>query len=171
MDGNEARQTQVYRIYIKCSPQQVWDAITRPEWTERYGYGGRGVYDLRPGGQYQGFTSKEMRDAGVRGGFPVPDVAIEGEVIEVSPPNRLVLTWHMVMDEGTASDAVTRLTYDLEESSAGVTKLTMIHELAGAPRAADILAGKWESQGAGGGWSWVLCDLKSLIETGKGLKG
>jgi len=171
MSEIDPAQTQIYRIYIKCPAQQVWDAITKPEWTERYGYGGRGMYDLRSGGRYQGFTSQEMKDAGARGGFMVPDVAIEGEVIEVDPPKKLVLTWHMQMDERTASDAVTRLTYELDEISAGVTRLTMVHELAGAPRAADILAGKWESQGAGGGWNWVLSDLKSLLETGKGLKG
>lgn len=170
MGTNEAG-TQVYRIYIKCAPELVWDAITKSEWTERYGYGGRGVFDLRPGGAYRGYTSKEMREAGARGGFSVPEVAIEGEVVVVEPPRKLVLKWHMKMDERTASDAVTLLTFELEETSPGVTKLTLIHELSGAPMAADILAGKWESQGAGGGWSWVLSDMKSLLETGKGFMG
>ena len=41
--------TQVYRVYIKATPQAIWDAITKPEWTERYGYGGRVEYDLRAG--------------------------------------------------------------------------------------------------------------------------
>ena len=41
--------TQVYRVYIKASPEAIWDAITKPEWSERYGYGGRVEYDLRPG--------------------------------------------------------------------------------------------------------------------------
>ena len=40
--------TQVYRVYIKATPQAIWDAITRPEWTERYGYGGRAQFELRP---------------------------------------------------------------------------------------------------------------------------
>ena len=42
--------TQVYRVYIKATPQAIWDAITRPEWTARYGYGGRAEFDLRPTG-------------------------------------------------------------------------------------------------------------------------
>jgi len=171
MTKSKASATQIYRIYIKCPPQRVWEAITKPEWTERYGYGGKGVYDLVPGGRYQGFTSQEMREAGKRGGFHVPEIAIEGEVLEVDPPKKLVMSWHMMMDPGTSADAVTRLTYELEEISIGVTKLTMIHELEGAPRAADILSGKWESNGAGGGWSWVLSDLKSLLETGARLNG
>ena len=37
--------TQVYRVYIKATPQAIWDAITSPEWTERYGYGGRAECD------------------------------------------------------------------------------------------------------------------------------
>ena len=32
--------TQVHRIYIKATPQAIWDAITKPEWTARYGYAG-----------------------------------------------------------------------------------------------------------------------------------
>ena len=55
--------TQVYRVYIKATPQAIWDAITKPEWTEKYGYGGRSVYDLRPGGTYRGYTSDAMKKA------------------------------------------------------------------------------------------------------------
>jgi uncharacterized protein YndB with AHSA1/START domain len=158
--------TQVYRVYIKATPQAVWDAITKPEWTEKYGYGGRSVYDLRPGGAYRGYTSDAMKKAGAARGGQVPDLAIEGEVIEVDAPRKLVLTWHMVMDEGTTAEKFTRLTYEIEETQGGVTKLTLIHDLEGAPKVAQILSGTWESQGAGGGWSWVLSDLKTLLETG-----
>ena len=60
----EARvTTQVYRVYIKASPQAVWDAITTPEWTERYGYGSRVEYDLRRGGRYRAFSTEEMKAA------------------------------------------------------------------------------------------------------------
>jgi len=173
MTVNPAPQatTQVYRVYIKATPQAVWDAITRPEWTERYGYGGRGQYDLRPGGQYRGYTSDAMKQAGAAQGIPVPDLAIEGEIIEADAPRRLVQTWHMLMDPGTAAEKFTRLTYEIEAMPGDVTRLTLIHDLDGAPNAAGILAGQWESQGAGGGWSWVLSDLKSLLETGQGLRG
>ena len=43
----------------------------------------------------------------------------------------------------------------------------MIHDLAGAPRLASLLAGEQESGGAGGGWNWVLSSLKTLLETGE----
>ena len=144
---------------------------SKSEWIAQYGYGGSVEYDLRPGGVYRGYTSDEMRQEGARRGIHVPEVAIEGEVIEVDPPRKLVLTWHMVMDQNTASDAATRLSYELKEMAGGVTRLTLIHDLAGAPTAAAILSGQWEEQGAGGGWSWVLSDLKSLLETGKRLAG
>ncbi len=152
--------TQVYRVYIKATPEAIWDAITKPEWTEKYGYGGRAEFDLRPGGAYRGLTSEAMRSAGA------PDLGVDGEVIEVDAPRRLVQTFRMVMDDDMAAEGFTRLTYEIEQSDGGVTKLTVIHDLTGAPRLQLLLAGGMESQGAGGGWSWVLSDLKSLLETG-----
>ena len=69
--------TQVYRVYIKATPQAIWDAITKPEWTERYGFGGRVEYDLRPGGSYRVPTTEAMKQAGARMGFETPDVMVE----------------------------------------------------------------------------------------------
>jgi uncharacterized protein YndB with AHSA1/START domain len=157
--------TQVYRVYIKATPQAVWDAITDPAWTERYGYGGRAEFEpeLRPGATYRGLTSPAMRDMGA------PEVGIDGEVIEADPPHRLVQTWRMVMDEEMTAQGRTRLTYEIEEGQAGVTKLTLIHELDGAPKLALLMSGGLEHAGAGGGWNWVLSDLKSLLETGASL--
>jgi uncharacterized protein YndB with AHSA1/START domain len=157
--------TQVYRVYIKATPQAVWDAITDPAWTERYGYGGRAEFDpdLRPGATYRGLTSPGMRAMGA------PEVGVDGEVLEADPPHRLVQTWRMVMDEEMTAEGLTRLTYEIEEGQAGVTKLTLIHELEGAPKLALLMSGGLEDAGAGGGWSWVLSDLKSLLETGASL--
>lgn len=152
--------TQVYRVYIRATPQAIWDAITQPEWSERYGYGGRAEYDLRSGGAYRGLTSEAMRAMGA------PELAVDGEVVEVDPPQRLVQTWRMVMDEGMAAEGFTRVTYEIKEGQGGVTRLTLIHELAGAPTLAVLLSGGMEEQGAGGGWSWVLSGLKTLLETG-----
>jgi uncharacterized protein YndB with AHSA1/START domain len=53
--------TQVYRVYIKTTPQQIWDAITRPEWTQRYGYSNIADFDLRPGGQYKAYPSEAVK--------------------------------------------------------------------------------------------------------------
>jgi uncharacterized protein YndB with AHSA1/START domain len=105
-DTETRTTTQVYRVYIKASPQAVWDAITKPEWTERYGYGSRVEYDLRPGGRYRAFSTEEMKAARAEmGGGPTPDVIVDGEVIEADPPHRLVQTWRMLMDPGTTAEA------------------------------------------------------------------
>ena len=77
----------------------------------------------------------------------------------------------MVMDEAMAAEGFTRLTYEIEEADGGVSKLTVTHELEGAPRLAALMNGGMEAQGAGGGWAWVLSDLKTLLETGKGFEG
>jgi len=151
---------QVYRVYIKATPQAIWDAITKPEWTEKYGYQSPVEYDLRPGGAYRGYASKAMITMGV------PEVAVEGEVIEVDPPRKLVQTWHALWEP---LEEVTRLTYEITEAEGGVTALTVTHELDGAPNLAAMVGGHVE--GAGGGWSELLSDLKTLLETGKGLYG
>lgn len=161
--------TQVYRVYIKANPQAVWDAITRPEWTQRYGYGVLAEYDLRPGGAYRAVTSEDMRTAGAIGGFEVPEVGVDGKVIEADPPHKLVQTWRMLMDPQIAAEGFTRLTHEIEETTPGVTRLTVIHELDDAPKLAELLAGQHEAEGAGGGWNWVLSGLKSLLETGTSL--
>jgi uncharacterized protein YndB with AHSA1/START domain len=155
--------TQVYRVYIKATPEAIWDAITNPEWTERFGYGGRSEYELRPGGAYRGFSSAGMRKAGA------PDLAVDGEVIEADPPHKLIQTWRMLMDERMAAEGFTRLTYEIEPRKDGVTRLTVIHDLEGAPGLQLLMAGALEDQGAGGGWSWVLSSLKTLLETGQSL--
>ncbi len=159
-----ATTTQVYRVYIKATPEAIWDAITKPEWTDRYGYGGIPEYDLRPGAPYRVRPGAEMA------AYPgVPDVIIDGEIVEADPPRKLVQTWRMLMDPAMEAEGFTRLTHEIEPIEGGATKLTVIHELEGAPTLASMLAGESEAGGAGGGWAWVLSDLKSLLETGKRL--
>lgn len=162
---------QVHRIYIKAKPEAIWDAITKPEWTEKYGYGGRFQSDLRAGQPYQVLTGEEMKKASAEYGIAVPDVAIDGEVIEADPPHKLVLTWRMLMDPGLAEEGFTRLTYEIEEAAAGYAKLTVTHDLAGAPKLALMVVGEGNGEDGAGGWPWVLSDIKSLLETGTRLAG
>jgi uncharacterized protein YndB with AHSA1/START domain len=156
-----ASTTQVYRVYIRTTPEAVWDAITKPEWTERYGYGGVADYDLRPGGR------AIMRPGAAMKAYPgVPEIIIDGEIVEADPPRKLVQTWRMLMDPTTEAEGFTRVTHEIESLDGGVTKLTVIHELEGAPTLASMVAGEGEAQGAGGGWAWVLSDLKTMLESG-----
>ncbi|XVU26887.1 SRPBCC domain-containing protein [Actinoplanes sp. CA-054009] len=164
--------TQVYRVWIKASPERIWAAITDPEWTSRYAYAAPVDYELKPGGAYRAHATQEMKDYASANGFQVPDVIVDGEVIEADPPRRLVQTWRMLMDPGTAAEPFTTITYEIEEAKMqpGVYKLTLTHELTGAPQTAAMVAGT-EDDGAGGGWAWILSDLKTLVETGSSLAG
>jgi uncharacterized protein YndB with AHSA1/START domain len=159
--------TQVYRVWIKATPQRIWDAITQPEWNARYGYAAPSSYDLRPGGEYRSTPNDGMRKYAAEHGFTMPEVIVDGEVIESDPPRKLVQTWRMLMDETTAKEPFTRLTYEITEveTQPGVCKLTVTHELPGAPATAKMVAGTDEVD-AGGGWAWILSDLKTLLETG-----
>lgn len=164
-----AETTQVYRVYIKTTPEAIWDAVTKPEWTQQYGYTGLVDYDLRPGGAYRVRPTDEFRAGADAQGFPCPDVIIDGEVIEADPPRKLVTTFRMLMDPDMANEGFTRITHEISELQPGVCSLTMVHELEGAPKLAAMTRGDLEDQGAGGGHAWVLSDLKSLLETGKPL--
>jgi uncharacterized protein YndB with AHSA1/START domain len=161
--------TQVYRVYIKATPQAVWDAITTPEWTERYG-GERVDFDLRPGGRYRAFTTERMKAKGAEIGLSVPDVMSDGEVVEADPPRKLVHTWRLLMGEGMADEGFTRITWEIDEVEDGLSRVTVIHDLEGAPKIAAMVAGEMEDQGAGGGWSEVLSGLKTVLETGRPLR-
>jgi uncharacterized protein YndB with AHSA1/START domain len=153
--------TQVYRIFIRATPQAIWDAITKPEWTERFGYGLRDEFDLRPGGAYRGHANAGMKAMGV------PDVVVDGEVIEADPPHKLVITWRMAMDPRMYAEGFTRLTYEIVEGKGGVSRLSVIHDLEKTPGHAAMVAGVLQGPGEGGGWLWILSDLKSLLESGK----
>jgi uncharacterized protein YndB with AHSA1/START domain len=153
--------TQVYRVFIRATPQKIWDAITQPEWTQRFGYGVRDEYELRPGGKYRGHANEGMLAMGM------PDIVTDGEVIEADPPRKLVLTWRMAMDPNMAKEGFTRLTYEIEEGRDGVSRLSVIHDLTGTPGHAAMVAGDQQGPGAGGGWLWILSDLKSLLESGQ----
>jgi uncharacterized protein YndB with AHSA1/START domain len=99
-----------------------------------------------------------------------PEVAVDGEVIEADPPRKLVQTWRMAMDPALAAEGFTRLTYEIEPTDGGPTKLTVTHDLTGAPGLASLVAGELEDKGAGGGWAWVLSGLKTVLETGASLE-
>src|SRR4029453_7459331 len=79
--------TQVFQVFIKATPQAIWDAITSPEWTQKYGYKAPSEYELRPGGKYRGLATEQMKAEGAS------DVLVDGEVIEADPPHKLVQTW------------------------------------------------------------------------------
>lgn len=158
-DAKTSVTTQVYEVYIKASPQTIWDAITTPEWTAKYGYKGPAEYELRPGGSYRARATPEMVTMGL------PDVVVDGAVIEADPPRKLVHTYRFLFSEETKAEGFTRVTWEVQQAHSGFCRLTVTHELEGAPLMAGLVSSRFSEQGAGG-WSWILSDLKSLLETG-----
>jgi uncharacterized protein YndB with AHSA1/START domain len=165
--------TQVYRVYIKASAEEIWTAITDPEWTNRYGYTGYTHYDLRPGGALTVVPNEEFKAQHLEfAGTPCADPVITGEVIEADPPHRLKTTWRMLMAPDIATEPESTITYDIKELD-GFCRLTLTHEAPNSPLTASLVSGSFEDEGngGGGGHAWVLSDLKSLLETGSLLAG
>ncbi len=100
-----------------------------------------------------------------------PDVVVDGEVVEVDPPRRLVHTYRFKFDADQVAEGFRTVTWDLHEESGGITRLTVSHDVEDAPIAAANIAGDGDLGEGGGGWSWILSDLKTLLETGATLDG
>ena len=142
--------TQVYSVFIRATPEQVWDGITKPEFTTRYFHGTKIDSTFEPGTPY-------LSVAGEGG-----DTLVDGEVLESDPPRLLKHTWRALYDPETASEPHSRVTWEIEPQEGGVTKLTVTHDqLEAAPKTAVSVAG---------GWSHVLSGLKTLLETGEPLE-
>jgi uncharacterized protein YndB with AHSA1/START domain len=154
--------TQVYEVYIRATPQAIWDAITSPEWTVKYGYKGAVEYELRPGGAYRAHSTPEMQAMGI------PDVAIDGVVEEADPPWKLVHTYRFLFSNEMKAEGFTRITWEIEPVASGFSRLTVVHELEGAPIMAGMVSSKFSEMG-GGGWAWILSDLKTVLETGSSM--
>lgn len=144
-----AAPTQVYQVFIKASPDQIWDAITKPEFTARYFFGSR------------------VQTTG-EAGTPIKHLAAHSDelwgddaILESEPPRRLVHTWRSLYDAEMAVEPESRITWEIEAQPGGVSKLTVIHDgLERSPKTAASVSG---------GWMFVLSGLKTLLETGEPL--
>jgi len=156
--------TRIHEIYIKATPEMIWDAVTNPEWTAKYGYRTRVEYDLKPGGKFRHRSTDQMVAMGL------PETCIDGEVLEAQPPYKLVQTFRFLFAEEQKQEGFTRVTWEISPTTAGFCRLTVTHELEGAPIMAANTSSKFDGKG-GGGWNWIISDLKSLLETGKSISG
>jgi uncharacterized protein YndB with AHSA1/START domain len=137
---------QVYQLFIKASPERIWDALVDPEVTSKYFYGSR--ISITPEGRIS--TSP---DGSQNWG--------NSEVLEWDPPRKLVHGWRALYDPELAVEGTSRVTWELEPQDGGFTKLTLVHDqLEDAPKTAESVAG---------GWMFVLSGLKTLLETGETL--
>jgi uncharacterized protein YndB with AHSA1/START domain len=152
--------TRVHEIYIKAPQLQIWEAITSPEWTEKYGYGVATEVELKPGGAFRNRANAQMK------AFGMADTVIDGEVLEVDPPRKLVHTYRWLFSDENRAEGFTRVTWEIDPTEAGFCRLTVTHEMNNAPIMAAATIAPFNTRG-GGGWNYILSDLKSLLETGK----
>lgn len=137
----------IHVIYIASTPQKVFEAITRPEIARTY-WGHENVSDWQPGSRWQHVRANDERK-----------VELVGDVVESTPPSRLVITW---AGASQAEDpaAYSRVTFDIVPYE-DMVRLTVTHD--------DLQPGSGMDTGIRQGWPIVLSSLKSLLETGKGL--
>lgn len=162
MESQKDRLIHVHQIYIRAPQQAIWDAITDPAWNGKYGYQAISEYELKPGGKYRVRANAQMK------GFGLPDTILDGEVVEVNPITRLVHTYRWLFNEQHEAEGFTRLTWEIEPTTAGFCRLIVTHDVTGAPMMAAATQTPFNEQG-GGGWNWILSDMKSLLETGKNM--
>jgi uncharacterized protein YndB with AHSA1/START domain len=137
----------VYVTYIRSTPEKVFEAITRPEVARRY-WGHENVSDWQPGSPWQHVRANEART-----------VELVGEVVEISPPTRLVITWANASQAGDPASR-SRVSFDIVEYE-GMVRLTVTHD--------ELEVGSGMANGIQKGWPIVLSSLKSLLETGEGI--
>ena len=135
----------VYVTYIQSSPEQVWQALTDPDRTERYFHSTR-------------IDSAFEKGAPVSYRMPDGTVAVEGEVLEVELHRRLAITWHVLYDEECRLERPSRVTFEIEPLG-DVCRLTMTHD--------DFDGETATYRNVSQGWGAILCSLKTLIETGE----
>jgi uncharacterized protein YndB with AHSA1/START domain len=134
----------VFEIYIKTTPERLWEAITDPGMRRKYNFGVGVESDWTNGSRYTGTAP----------GAPRP--ILEGENLEVDPPRRLVQSFDACWSEDVKAEGTSRVTWEIEPV-AGSCRLTVIHDQL-REGASDELYG---------GWPMILSGLKTLLETGE----
>jgi uncharacterized protein YndB with AHSA1/START domain len=133
----------VFEIFIKTTPERLWEAITDPELRSKYSFGVRTESDYTPGSRYE---------SGVPG---VVEIAT-GENVEVDPPRRLVQTFEALWSEDVKGAGTSRVTWEIEEVGSSCRLLVTHDELPDGANSELF-----------GGWPMILSGLKTLLETGE----
>jgi uncharacterized protein YndB with AHSA1/START domain/DNA-binding transcriptional ArsR family regulator len=135
----------VFEIYIKTTPERLWEAITDPKLRATYSFGVETQSDWTPGSSYE---------AGVPG---VVDIAA-GENLEVDPPRRLVQTFNALWSDDVKAAGTSRVTWEIHPVGDSC-QLTVIHDQLPEGANPELY----------GGWPMILSGLKTLLETGESL--
>ena len=140
----ERPMEKVFEIYIKTTPERLWEAITDPEIRSKYNFGARQTSDWTAGSRYE--MSAPNADA----------ILGEGEILEVDPPRRLVQSFVALWSEDVKSEGTSRVTWEIEPIGDSC-RLTVTHDQL-REGANDELYG---------GWPMILSGLKTWLETGE----
>ncbi|HZV75007.1 MAG TPA: SRPBCC domain-containing protein [Conexibacter sp.] len=136
----------VFEIYIKATPERLWEAITNPEQRRVYNFGMGIESDWTPGSRYEARNPH------------APDALAAGENLEVEPPRRLVQSFDALWGDDVKAEATSRVTWEIEPVGDSC-RLTVVHDQL-REGANDQLFG---------GWPMILSGLKTLLETGEPL--
>jgi uncharacterized protein YndB with AHSA1/START domain len=140
--------TQVYQLYIKASQEEVWDAITNPVIVAKFFFGAQVESTYEVGSILRSVSPDGSQTWG------------ENTVLECDPPRRLVHTWRSLYDDELAAEPESRVTWEIEAQPGDFSKLTLIHDrLDASPKTAASVRG----------WSYILSNLKTVLETGESL--
>jgi uncharacterized protein YndB with AHSA1/START domain len=134
----------VFEIYIKTTPERLWEAITDREMRAKYSFGV---------GTESGWTPGSTYKASVPG---VIEIA-EGENIEVDPPRRLVQSFTALWSEEVRAEGPSRVTWEIEPVGDDSCRLTVVHDQLNKGANGELY----------GGWPMILSGLKTLLETGE----
>jgi uncharacterized protein YndB with AHSA1/START domain len=140
----EVTMEKVFEIYIKTTPERLWEAITDPDLKSKYTFGIRISTDWAPGSRYE---------------FTGPDGTTiwgEGENLEVDPPRRLVQSYLALWSDEVKAEGPSRVTYEIEPVGDSC-RLTIVHDELREDANSEIY----------GGWPMILSGLKTLLETGE----
>jgi uncharacterized protein YndB with AHSA1/START domain len=136
----------VYEIFIKTTPERLWEAITDPKLRAKYSFGVETNSDWSEGSSYK---------SSVPG---VIDIA-EGENVEVDPPRRLVQSFTALWSDEVKGEGASRVTWEIEPVGDDSCRLTVTHDQLKKGANPELY----------GGWAMILSGLKTLLETGEQL--
>ena len=135
----------IYRVYLRATPEQVWQAIIDPTFTRQYFHGT--AFDAPPQ------AGQPYRTTMANG-----DPAIDGTIEVCEPPHRLVQTWHVLYDTAMAEEPPSRVEWTITEAGDGLVRLDLVH--------GDLFRSPITWAHVKDGWTWIVQSLKSLVETG-----
>jgi uncharacterized protein YndB with AHSA1/START domain/DNA-binding transcriptional ArsR family regulator len=136
----------VFEIYIKTTPERLWEAITDPELRARYSFGVGVNSDWTPGSRYEAVHPQ------------APAPISEGENLEVDPPRRLVQSFNAMWSDEVKREGTSRVTWEIVPVGDSC-RLTVTHDQLREDANNELY----------GGWPQILSGLKTLLETGESL--